>query len=488
MEQQMHDKWIGVTEVTNRPYKEAVELFRSHINPGLVALLDIGEYTTIKPEKASGAVITAADGREILDFVSSYGALNFGHNHARILEAVHTLQLQQRVDLSKELLSPYTAFLAHNLSLMLPGELSQVYFCNSGTEAVEAALKLASRSFKGQRPVFLYADDSLHGKTIGSLSVTGSPRLRQYFPTFPAQSMPYGDSNQLEQLLREHIKDDVQHVAAVILEPIQGEAGIIVPPQGYLAEVRRLCDQYDVLLILDEIQTGMGRTGTFLACETENVVPDIVAMAKSLGGGVATIGATVTTPKVFAMAYENPHDCLVQTSTFGGRSSACVAAMAALEVLQDENLLQNTRERGIQLLEGLQRLQEKFPQWIREVRGRGLMVGIEFDIDVIDQAKYLPLKIPGLKSVLREHLPGMVAAALLKQYGILGTLMLNNRAVLRVYPPLIISSKQIDYFLASLDAILTQGPKSLVKNRVNHALGSSGLKFISSWTRSFMNK
>lgn len=484
----MHNQLIPLEEVTKRPYTEVVEMFRTHINPGLVALLEIGEYTAINPQSAKGAVITSTEGKEILDFVSSYGALNLGHNHPRVIQAVQDVRNQQRVDLSKELLSPYTAFLAHNLSLLLPGDLSKIYFCNSGTEAVEAALKLASRYFKGQRPVFIYADNSLHGKTIGALSVTGSQRLREFFPTLPAQSMSYGNSSELEDLLEKNIKDDEQQVAAVILEPIQGEAGIIIPPAGYLREVRKLCDRFGVLLILDEIQTGMGRTGTFLACELEGVVPDIVAMAKSLGGGVASIGATIATSKVFKTAYENPHDCLVQTSTFGGRTTSCAAAMATLEVLQKEDLLTNTRERGSQLLKGLHNLQKKYPKWIKDVRGRGLMAGIEFDIDVIDQAKYLPLKLPGLKSVLREHLPGMVAAALLKQHGILGTLMLNNKAVLRVYPPLIITAGQIDYFLASLDDILSQGPKDLVKNRVNYAVKNSGLKFIGSWAVSFMKK
>jgi len=262
----------------------------------------------------------------------------------------------------------------------------------------------------------------------------------------------------------------------------------MIPPTGYLREVRELCDRFGVLLILDEIQTGMGRTGTFLACEQDGIVPDIVAMAKSLGGGVATIGATIATTKVFQAAYENPHDCLVQTSTFGGRATSCAAAMAALKVLQEEDLFTKTRERGEQLLSGLTRLQEQYPEWIKNVRGRGLMAGIEFDVDVIDQAKYLPLKLPGLKSVLREHLPGMVAAALLKQHGILGTLMLNNRAVLRVYPPLIITEEQIDYFLKSLADVLAQGPKDLVKNRVNYAVKNSGMKFIGSWAVSFIKK
>lgn len=484
----MHEKWIRAEDVANRPYTETVELFREHINPGLVSLLEMGEYTTINPKSAKGSTITAQSGQKIIDFVSSYGALNLGHNHPHVVRAMQDVVNEERVDLSKELLSPYTAFLARNLSLLTPKNLDKMYFCNSGTEAVEAALKLASRCFKGTRPVFIYADNALHGKTIGALSVTGSLRLREYFPTMPAQAMPYGDSNSLQRLLQANLRGGKQQVAAVILEPIQGEAGVILPPDGYLQEVRKLCDEFDVLLILDEIQTGMGRTGTFLACEQEEVIPDIIAMAKSLGGGVATIGATIASNKVFKKAYENPHDCLVQTSTFGGRATACAAAIAALEVLQEENLLENTQKRGKQLFSGLQELQQKFPEWITTVRGRGLMVGIEFNVDVINTAKYLPLKIPGLKSVLKEHLPGMVAAALLKKYGILGTLMLNNRAVLRVYPPLIITEEQITYFLESLESLLAEGPKELVKTRVNHAVGKSGLKFIGSWAKAFMKR
>ena len=162
--------------------------------------------------------------------------------------------------------------------------------------------------------------------------------------------------------------------------------------------------------------------------------------------------------------------------------------MAALEVFDQEDLSERARTLGERLLTGLKKIKEKHPAWIRAVRGRGLMIGIEFDEQIVDQAHYLPAKIPGLSKVLKEHLPGMVAAALLKQFGILGTLMLNNRSVLRVYPPLIITEKEIDYFLTSLDTLLSKGPKDLVKNRVNHAIGSAGLKFITPWTGSFLKK
>jgi putrescine aminotransferase len=484
----MRKNWIAVDDVNAKPYKEAVALFREYINPGLVDLLDMGEYTSIQPQSALGATIIDGKGRKILDFVSSYGALNLGHNHPKVKAAILDVLVKNRVDLSKELLSPYTACLAHNLSLLTPGSLNRFFFCNSGTEAVEAALKLAARYFKGKRLQFIYAENSLHGKTLGSLSVTGGQRLREYFPLLPGKSVPYGDAAALETLLKNNPQEGEGSVAAVILEPIQGEAGVIVPPAGYLRQVRELCSRYGVLLILDEIQTGLCRTGTFFACEQEDVVPDLLVLAKSLGGGLASIGATIATTEVFETAYDNPHDCLVQTSTFGGRTSSCAAAMAALEVFDQENLSERAKTLGEHLLAGLDTIKEKHPEWIRTVRGRGLMIGIEFNEQIIDQAHYLPAKIPGLSRVLKEHLPGMVAAALLKQFGILGTLMLNNRSVLRVYPPLIITAKEIDYFLTSLDTLLSQGPKELVKNRINHAIGSAGLKFITPWTGSFLKR
>ena len=305
----MHKNWIALEDVSSKPYAEAVALFRQYINPGLVDLLEMGEYTAIQPQSAQGATIIDGQGRAILDFVSSYGALNLGHNHPRVKAALLDVLAHNRVDLSKELLSPYAACLAHNLSLLTPGTLDRFFFCNSGTEAVEGALKLAARYFKGKRPRFIYAENSLHGKTLGALSVTGGQRLREFFPLLPGKTVPYGDAAALEVLLKANPSEGEDAVAAVILEPIQGEAGVIVPPPGYLRQVRDLCTRYGVLLILDEIQTGFCRTGTFFACEHEQVMPDLMALAKSLGGGLASIGATVATTKVFTTAYDNPHDC-----------------------------------------------------------------------------------------------------------------------------------------------------------------------------------
>ncbi|SDP08613.1 aspartate aminotransferase family protein [Desulforhopalus singaporensis] len=480
----MQGKWISVDEVAGIPYKECVNYFKTLINPGLVALLEMGEYTGVQPQSAAGSTIIDTSGRRILDFVSSYGALNLGHNHPEVKKAMLMVLEEERVDLSKELLSPYAACLAHNLKLLTPGNLNRFYFCNSGTEAVEAALKLAARYFKGRRSRFIYAENSLHGKTLGALSVTGGQRLRQHFPLLPGKRVPYGDAGAIERILRHNPDKGEDAVAAVILEPIQGEAGVIVPPDGYLQKVKKLCERFGVLLILDEVQTGMCRTGSFFACQHDEVIPDLLVIAKSLGGGLASIGATIATTRVFDGAYSNPHDCLVQTSTFGGRSTSCAAAIAALEVCCREKLDVRAQTLGSRLINGLRQIQMKYPEWIREIRGRGLMVGIEFNEDIIDRTQYLPARIPGLKNVLKEHLPGMVAAALLKHHSILGTLMLNNRSVLRVYPPLIVTEEEVDRFLAALEDVLSRGAKMLVKDRVNHAIGSFGLKFITPWVAS----
>lgn len=484
----MMKNWVRLDEVAALDYRQCVEDFREYINPGLVALLEMGEYTSIRPISAHGATITDQNGREILDFVSSYGALNLGHNHPEVRRAIGMLHDEQRLDLSKELLSPYAACLARNLSLLTPGDLNRFYFCNSGTEAVEAALKLAARFFKGQRPQFIYAENSLHGKTLGALSVTGGEKLRQFFPLLSGVKVPYGDARAVRHILEEQEKKGEKRIAGVILEPIQGEAGVIVPPRGYLKEIREICDRFGVLLILDEIQTGLCRTGTFFACQHEAVVPDIMAIAKSLGGGMVSIGATIATTRVFHTAYNNPHDCLIQTSTFGGRSSCCAAAMATLEVYRRDNLAGRAKVLGERMMNGLMAIKDKYPQWIRDIRGRGLMIGIEFNEEIIDSSPYLPAKIPGLKNVLKEHLPGMIAAALLKHHNILGTLMLNNRSVLRVYPPLIITEEEVDYFLRSLDTLLAEGSKTLIKERVNYAIGFFGMKFITPWVGSLGNR
>ncbi len=462
--------WIAFDEVPRRPWGEVVGLARKHMNPGLVDLLELGEFTAIDAQYAEGACIHDQTGRRIVDFVSSYGALNLGHNHPRVRAALERVLADRRVDLSKECLSRYTAVLAHDLAVLAPGDLESVYFCNSGAESVEAALKLAQRYHGGARRRFVYAQGSMHGKTLGALSVTGGEHYRDVFRLPEQVPVPYGDLEAVERALRAAPAKGDLAIAGVIVEPVQGEAGVIVPPDGYLRGLRELCDRHGALLILDEVQTGFGRTGRMFGCQWDGVVPDIMAVAKTLGGGMASLAATISRGEVSRRAYGNPHDCLIQTTTFGGRTSACAAGIAALETVIDERLPERAERLGALLRERLREIQARHPEWISEVRGRGLMLGIEFHPELVERVGSKALWIPGVKAAVRRHVPGMVAAALLKNHGFLCSLMLNHRSVLRVYPPLGIDEADLERFAVALEQVLGEGFDALVKGRLRHAL------------------
>lgn len=480
--------WIPLAAVPEHPWHEVIALSRKHLNRGLIDLLEVGEFTAIDPVRAEGAHIIDRSGRRILDLVSSYGALNLGHNHPRVRAALDRFHAEARLDLSKELVSRYGAALAHNLSLLTPGDLDAVYFCNSGAEAVEAALKLAQRYFDGKRSRFVYARGSMHGKTIGALSVTGGEVYRDCFRLLPQIEVPYGDADALERAMSAAPRKGEGALAGVILEPIQGEAGVVVPPAGYLTAARALCDRHGVLLILDEVQTAFGRTGRMFACQHEGVVPDILATAKSLGAGMISLAATISRSAVYRRAYGSPSSCLVQTTTFGGRASACAAGLAGLEALIADDLPARAEAVGGRLLQRLRAVAARHSSWIADVRGRGLMIGIEFRADLVDRLGSLPLQLPGVRTVLRKHIPGMVAAALLKQHDVLCTLMLNHKGVLRVYPALVAAEAELERFCAALDQVLDQGFDTLVGERVRRSLSRGGLKFLFPWIASWSDR
>ncbi|MHB8841573.1 MAG: aspartate aminotransferase family protein, partial [Candidatus Aquicultor sp.] len=270
------------------------------------------------------------------------------------------------------------------------------------------------------KPQIIAADNGFHGKSLGSLSATGRPLYRDPFkPLLPEfDHVKFGDIDALKAAVS-------KTTAAVILEPIQGEGGVIVPPKGYLSDVRQLCDDTSALLILDEVQTGMGRTGTMFACEQEGVTPDIMTLAKALGGGVMPIGAFIATPKAFAPFEEYP---LLHTSTFGGNPLACAAANATIDIIIEEDLPRQAAEKGEYFLEKLKIMQEDFPGVITDVRGKGLLIGLEFSDE------------------------GLVGSMIfeLEQEGVLVLYMLNNPKVIRIEPPLIITYEQIDFMLGLL--------------------------------------
>lgn len=444
--------------------REIGENYQAYVNPGLAGMLGLLNFDR-SFVRAEGVYVWDEEGKCYLDFLGGYGALNLGHNHPEILQAVQ--KACGLPNLLQASLGKLPAALARNLALVTPGELKHTFFCNSGAEAVEGALKTA-RAASGKEKI-VFCQNSFHGKTFGALSVTGREKYQRPFtPLLPGCiAVPYGDLDALEAALRR------RDVAAFIVEPLQGEGGVIVPPEGYLKGARELCTKYNAFLTVDEVQTGLGRTGTLFACEAEGVVPDILCLAKSLGGGVMPLGAFVTIERIWTQAFGGMEKCLLHTSTFGGNALAAAAGISALNVTLRENLAAAAREKGNYFLRALRQLQESYPHLIKEVRGRGLLIGIEFQLPA--QGIWDRLTRGTLNKLAQEYLASFVAGELLNKYQIITAYTLNNPHVIRFEPPLIVTQAQLDTVLKALEDLFRTHP-SLV------SLALSGVRTVVSTT------
>jgi putrescine aminotransferase len=402
-------------------YTDVYEKYTKYINPNLAKLMGFAGFGV--EMRAEGCYIYDHEGRQFLDCLGGYGTFTFGHRNPVVIEAVKA-QLDQIALSGKAFFTKQQADLAEKLAEITPGNLQFSFFCNSGAEAVEAALKLAKGATG--RVKIVSTNGSYHGKTLGALATTGREKYRKKFlPLMPGvEFVNYGDIEALVNAI-----DD--QTACVILEPVQGEGGIIVPPDGYLRAAREACDKYGALLILDEVQSGLGRTGYAFACNHEGVTPDIMTLAKAIGGGVMPLGVTVYTSEIYEKVYgDNP---MIHTSTFGGNPLACAAGLAALSQLSPE-LIENSQKMGERMLNGFKEIQSRYPAILGDVRGRGLMIGIEFTEDEV----------------------GEVAVATLMKEGVCVAYALNNPRVLRWEPPLIINAEQVDHAVAALNTAMLE--------------------------------
>ncbi len=471
---------VRLRDVPDLDQETLLRWHSAHLNPALITLMRLGGYDEVRIERAQGPYLYTSDGRRLLDLVSSYGALNHGHNHPRMVEAARWFDERAAADLLKEFPSPYAAALAENLSRVAPPGLDAVFFCNSGTEAVEGALKLALRVFAGARDRFVYAEESLHGKTLGTLQVTGREKYRRHVPLLPGWPMvPFGDVQALEAVFA---ADRERRIAGLVLEPIQGEGGVVVPPAGYLRAAAELARRHGALLILDEVQTGFGRTGTLFRCAAEDVVPDVLCVAKSLGGGLASIGATITRARLQRQAYGRINDCLVHTSTFGGRARSAALALEALAVTLDEDFAGRAAELGAWLKGELEAVRARYPDVVRAVRGCGLMLGLEFH-PVRLQGLASPLGAAGLNRIVDSYFPGIFGAELLARHDMVASFMLNNPRVLRIYPALVATRADLAPVPRAIDAVLARGVSRLVGERFAGAVRRAGLKTIREWLK-----
>ena len=365
-------------------------------------------------EKGSGSRVWDSNGKEYIDCMGGYGVALVGHRNERVVNAIKS-QIEKIITVHSSLYSKTREEFLENLFKIAPKGLTQVHLNNSGAESVEASIKFA-RKFTGKKGM-IAMKGSYHGKSMGALSLTFNPKYRESFKPLVegAKFSAYGDLD----ALRDSIDGDT---AFIILEPIQGESGIHIPPDGFLQGVRKICDENEILLIFDEIQSGLGRTGRMWASEHWETTPDIMCLAKGIAGGIP-MGATLVKSDILSVMKKGEH-----SSTFGGNPVSCAAGTATIQALTQDNLLKNAELMGDKLFQGLIELKNKH-SIIREVRGKGLMIGVELKFEVKD------ILLEGIKNGL--------------------LLLYSGRNILRFLPPLVISDEDVTNTLQILDKLLT---------------------------------
>ena len=417
-------------------------LYAEYVNPQWARLLEVLQMN-VSYLRCEGAELFRADGQRVLDFLSGYCVHNTGHNHPCIVSAVREeldrsgpLMLQSHVpDLAGEL--------ACRLCESAGGRLQKAHFTSSGSEGVEAAIKFA-RAHTG-RAGLIFADGAFHGLTCGALSLMGSEFWRQRFgPLLPdAKRVPFGDLKNLAAAL------STKKHAAFIVETVQGEGGIRIPSSEYLQQAQALCRRYGSLFILDEVQTGLYRTGRFLATQHFGLDPDMVVLAKALSGGLVPVGAVLLTDDVYDSVYDSLKRAIVHTSTYSENNLSMRAGLATMDVLESEGLGARALSLGQYLRERLQAALASY-EMVKEVRGLGLFCGVEFQAP-----RSLTLRA-SFEAFMRIH-PGMFGQMLVMQLfreGILTQICGNNFLVLKVAPPLVVREGQVDEFVSKLGKVV----------------------------------
>jgi len=433
----------AIATYPNTEKTSSVERYWQHVNPQWVRLLDALDMN-VHYVRASGVYLYTEDGRQILDCLSGYCVHNTGHNHPYIVQALREELRAEGPAMVQSHIPDLAGELAQRLCENSGGSLEKVFFCSSGSEGVEAAIKYA-RAHTG-RTGLMYADGAFHGLTCGALSLMGDPFWREGFgPMLPdAHQVPFGDLAALEARLA------TKKIAALILEPLQSEAGIRVPTPEYLQSAQSLCRKYGTVFVLDEVQTGLGRTGKFLAGHRYGVTPDMVILAKALSGGLIPIGAVLMTNSIYRSVYDSLKRSIVHTSTYSENGLAMRAGLATLNVIRDEQLTQRSEQMGEYVR---QRLKHELAgyEMIKEIRGEGMLNGIEF---IAPRQVKLRLAFEAFRHIHAGMFGQMVVMRLFREHNILTQMCGNNFMVLKVAPPLTATEEQVERFVRSMRSVV----------------------------------
>jgi ornithine--oxo-acid transaminase len=461
---------FSISELLQSRSNEKFALHEQHLNNQMVRVLNTIGYNR-NYKKAIGQYLYDDKNKKYLDCLSGFGVFAVGRNHPTVISALQetlTLELPNLVQMDVSLLS---GIFAEKILQTTPDNLERMFFCNSGTEAVEAAIKFARYTTKREK--ILHCEHSYHGLTLGALALNGEEVFREGFgPLLPGcSSVPFNHLERLEAALAD--KD----VAAFFVEPIQGK-GVNLPDDNYLKEAQRLCHQYGTLFVADEIQTGVGRTGKFWAIDHWDVEPDMILMAKALSGGFIPIGGVAMTQKIMDAVFNRMDRAVVHGSTFSKNNMAMAAGIATLQVIEDEKLIENTALIGENIITSLGAMTEKY-EFLKEVRGKGLMIAIEFGAP-----KSLSLKTAWmmLEAANKGLFCQMITIPLFKDHQLLSQVAGHGMNVVKLLPPLNLTEKDRDWVVNSFDSVIAdchEIPGSiwdLGKNLASHAIKNKKTK------------
>jgi ornithine--oxo-acid transaminase len=417
--------------------------YADYVNPEWVRLLDILGMN-VHYQRCVGTKLYAEGGRVFLDFLSGYCVQNTGHNHPDIIAA-----LKAELDLcGPAMLQSHVADtagqLAHELTQRTGHRLTKTFFCSSGSEGIETVIKFARA--RTRRNGIVYARGAFHGLSCGALSLMGSPFWREGFgPLLPHTfEVPFNDLEALSQVLAQ------ERIGAVVLEPVRGEAGMVLPDPGYLTEVQALCRRHGALFVLDEVQTGVGRTGRFVAAQHYGVSPDMIVLAKALSGGLVPVAAVLMTEDIYDAVYSSLRRAIIHTSTYSENGLAMRAGLATLEVIDREHLVERSDEMGQYLRKRLKTALAPY-EMIGEVRGLGLMNGIVF---TAPRQLRLKLGFEAFKAIHPGMFGQMIVRRLFHDHSILSQICGNNFMVLKVAPPLVVTEEELDTYVSAITSVV----------------------------------
>jgi putrescine aminotransferase len=455
-------KLYSLEEAYNLEVDEVKKLYKQSVSSAQVKLLSSFSFGNDLSETSEGCYIYTKKGKKILDFTGGFGVLNHGHNNKRILEARIDFQKRNKVEVHKNFLCPYLAVLSHNISQVLPGDLNVSYLPNSGAEANEGAIKLAYKFHDGKRKHILHSDISFHGKLLGTGSLTSSPEIKFKFPGLENKDdFIWNNIESLNQKIKKYEKiDGESDIFAIIIEPFSASS-LKECSKEFLFELRKICTEKKIVLIFDEIYTGWGKTGEFFYfMKYKDLVPDVLTMSKSFGGGKSSISCFVTTRSIFEKAYGNIEDSMIHSTTYNAFGEECATAIEAVNIAVEEDYPLKASKIGNTIKKKLEDLKLKYPSQIKEIRGKGCLQGIIFNNGpkiISDILKLIPINLTNDERFLGKLIASSVISSLYDDHNILTALGQNKEICLWISPPIIASEDEVDYFLKSLESVLSKG-------------------------------